>query len=243
METNTPVQPVNPPEIPIQPQPIQPTPVSNQKGFLPIIFGIIVLLLVVGGGAYYLGTQQAQPSTQNNNQQQISPTSTMQNVPTDTPTPTTSSQTQITPQNNQLPTVEYVSPSHHISFKYYPDWKILSVPAPYDGGDVIELQGSNQRLRIYDGGTPNYGFDDFKIVDTTALIGGKSFPAKKYTSQSFGNSFIDIKVQETPYKLYIQYGDAASVGFQGYNQKYDEKVNFESDIDPVQKILQTLTYQ
>ena len=32
---------------------------SNQKGFIPVILGIIILLVVVGG-AYYLGTKQTQ---------------------------------------------------------------------------------------------------------------------------------------------------------------------------------------
>lgn len=61
---NTPTLPVNPSEIPVQAQPIQQPPVNNQKGFLPIIIGVIILLLVVGGGAYYLGTQQNKPTTQ-----------------------------------------------------------------------------------------------------------------------------------------------------------------------------------
>jgi len=61
---NTLTQPVNPPEIPVQPQPIQSPPINNQKSFLLILLGGIVLLLVVGGGAYYLGTQQNKSTNQ-----------------------------------------------------------------------------------------------------------------------------------------------------------------------------------
>ena len=64
MEMNNPVQPVNLSGISIQPQPIQPTPINNQKSFLPIILGIVVLLLIVGGGAYYLGSQKNKPTEQ-----------------------------------------------------------------------------------------------------------------------------------------------------------------------------------
>lgn len=169
-------------------------------------------------------------------------------TPTETPSPTIRVETPA-PESTPTKTPEltaslktYISSSKRITFQYPSDWNILPAPDSYDGGKVIELQGPKQRLRIYDNGTPNYGFDDFTVVDTTATIAGQSYPARKYTSQSFGNSFIDVKVQDTPYKLYIQYGDAASVGFQGFNQKYDEKVIFDSDIAPIQTILSTFKF-
>lgn len=78
MEVNNPTQPVNPTQIPAQSQPTQELPVNNQRGFLPIILGVIVLLLIVGGGAYYLGTQQNKPMNQ-----------AIQQPNTNTDTPTT----------------------------------------------------------------------------------------------------------------------------------------------------------
>lgn len=85
MDMNSPVQPGNPSEIPVQAQPIQP-PVNNQKVLLPIALGIIILLLVVGGGAYYLGTQQSRLADQDAKQPtQVITTSTTQ-IPQPSPT-------------------------------------------------------------------------------------------------------------------------------------------------------------
>jgi len=55
----------NQPETPVQPIS---NPVHNQKGFFPIILGVLVLLLVVGGGAYYLGTQNSRTINQTSQQ-------------------------------------------------------------------------------------------------------------------------------------------------------------------------------
>ena len=82
-------QPIsNPIQTPVQPQ-IQPVSNSliNQKGFLPLIIGMLVLLVVVGGGAYYLGTQnnKTTPIVENTN---IQPTPTTQNNAVTTTSPT-----------------------------------------------------------------------------------------------------------------------------------------------------------
>ena len=37
--------------------------ILNQKGFFPIIIGVIILLLVVAVGAYYLGMQRKNSAT------------------------------------------------------------------------------------------------------------------------------------------------------------------------------------
>lgn len=90
MEMNNPSQPVIPTQVPITPQPPQELPGNNQKGFLPIILGVIVLLVIVGGGAYYLGTQQNKPTNNNllttNPQVTSEPTTTDQTSPSVNPT-------------------------------------------------------------------------------------------------------------------------------------------------------------
>ncbi|MCL5784406.1 MAG: hypothetical protein M1142_03575 [Patescibacteria group bacterium] len=40
------------------------SPVTNQKGFIPLIVGVVIFLIVIAGGAYYLGTQKNQESSQ-----------------------------------------------------------------------------------------------------------------------------------------------------------------------------------
>lgn len=72
MDINNPNQPVNPPETPIQDQSVS-SPVNNQKGFFPIILGVLVLLLIVGAGAYYLGLKGSNLIT-GTNQYSVSPT-------------------------------------------------------------------------------------------------------------------------------------------------------------------------
>jgi hypothetical protein len=63
------------PQVTGEPQqpPIQ-SPVSNQRGFVPLIIGFAILLVVVGIGAYYLGTQKNNQVITNNNQAIPSPT-------------------------------------------------------------------------------------------------------------------------------------------------------------------------
>lgn len=39
-------------------------PVVNQKGFIPLILGVVIILIFAAGGAYYLGTQKNQESSQ-----------------------------------------------------------------------------------------------------------------------------------------------------------------------------------
>ncbi len=62
-EMNNPNQPVNSSQTTIESQSIS-NPANYQKGFFPVILGVLVLLLAVGGGVYYLGTQKNQTTGQ-----------------------------------------------------------------------------------------------------------------------------------------------------------------------------------
>lgn len=75
MESNNSNQPTNSPTIPVHPQSIQ-NPVKTQRGYFPLILGVIVLLIVVAGGAYYLGTQRNQSTPTNIEQNNTTPTIT-----------------------------------------------------------------------------------------------------------------------------------------------------------------------
>ncbi len=113
MDTNDPIQPVNPPENPVQTQPVQ-VPVNNSKSLLPFILGGLVLLGVVGVGAYYLGTQngnKTSPDQSSNVQSTATPQNNTVTNPTDTPIATRS------PQNDETANWKTYS-SSILSFKY-----------------------------------------------------------------------------------------------------------------------------
>lgn len=116
----------NPVQTPVQPEP-QPvsTSIMNQKGFLPLIFGVIILLVVVAGGAYYLGTQQnntiPQPANTNNTNQ-TQPPSTQTSVYT---SPSPANVTWKT-ESVQIQKETAVSGSENISlaFQYPSNWTL-----------------------------------------------------------------------------------------------------------------------
>ncbi len=168
----------------------------------------------------------------------ISPTQT---VPTPTPTPTSiPSPTPIPTQAEEVSTKQYNSPTKRLQFEYPSSW-ILKEEKSDDGkGWIIRLQGPKQGMFIFENTSPLYGFDDFTLVKTTSKIAGKTYSASKYTSDSWKNSFIDVKVQDKPFPLTVQYGDASSWGFIGYDQKYDEIQDFSKVLVPLQKILDSM---
>lgn len=88
MASNTTSQQITPVQT-ISQEPVANSPILNQKGFVPIILGVIVLLIIVAGGAYYLGTRK----NQNN-------PSTLIQVNQTSPTPTTIPQVTSSPITN-----------------------------------------------------------------------------------------------------------------------------------------------
>lgn len=97
--------------------------VSNQKGFIPLMLGVLILLVIVAGGAYYLGTQKNKPagsSSVESNQSTTAPTgSTQYNAPTTNPSSTSDTLT-----NWKL----YTSIKANYSFKYPSEWPLVNVP-------------------------------------------------------------------------------------------------------------------
>lgn len=82
MELDTTNQQATTPAQNNAPEPIVNSSIPNQKGFVPIIIGVLILLIVVAGGAYYLGTKKTNnPSVL---QPSIAPTTT-QATPTSNP--------------------------------------------------------------------------------------------------------------------------------------------------------------
>lgn len=132
--TNNPVAP------PAQPQPqLVPTSITNNKGFLPLVFGVIVLLVAVAGGAYYLGTQK------NNSPSQAVNTNTInQNQPSPTQTTVYSSPSPANvtwkTESVQIQKETAVSGSENISltFQLPSDWKLKTVAKTPNSNNMIK---------------------------------------------------------------------------------------------------------
>lgn len=106
MEMNNPNPTITPSENPVQPQPVS-RPVNNQKGFFPIVLGVLVLLLVVASGAYYFGTQKNNDSTNNNQNTAPTTAATTQALPTSSPTETTNQPVESIPSGWTLKSSTY----------------------------------------------------------------------------------------------------------------------------------------
>lgn len=141
MENENLSQPTNnPAETAVQPQP-QPvtTSIVNQKGFLPLVFGVIVLLVVVAGGAYYLGTQ-------NNNSipQAVNTNTENQNqpLPTQTTIKSSPSPANVTwkTESVQIQKETAVSGSENISlaFQLPSDWTLKTVAKVSNSNNMIK---------------------------------------------------------------------------------------------------------
>jgi hypothetical protein len=161
MEVNN-SQPVNPPEITAQPQPIQP-PINNRKVFFPIILGGVVLLLVVGGGAYYLGTQQNNNSPITNPQVTLEPKTTDQISPSVNPTSNVIQPTQNPTASSNI----VVIPSNWKQFTATdPDFELkstMSMPPGYSfrfTGSEFTIQNDSDATELWDYSSSVYRDND-----------------------------------------------------------------------------------
>lgn len=115
--------PAQPTQVPNQPVS---TPITNQKGFFPIIIGVIILVLVVGAGAYYLG-QQSSKKTQSSEQQQTitnpttAPTQPSSSTNTVTTEPATSLPSGWTYKSNGECAVKFAIPPKQAPYYQVPD--------------------------------------------------------------------------------------------------------------------------
>ncbi len=75
-------------------EPVANLSIPSQRGFVPVIIGVIVLLIIVAGGAYYLGTKSI-----NNNQYQTNQPS----ASSTTPVPTNYNQSSISIPSSPQP--------------------------------------------------------------------------------------------------------------------------------------------
>lgn len=146
MEDNVINRSVNPAETTTLPTS---NPVNNQKGFFPVILGVLLLLVIIAGGAYYLGTQTSTTSTQ--------PPTNQNNVRTN---PTQTPEITQVPQTNDsiVNWKTYTSTKAKYSFKYPTEWPLVNVP-PSQGCDVCVEQ-----INITFKYNPNSGDGNVAIV-------------------------------------------------------------------------------
>ncbi|CAN5118759.1 hypothetical protein BH11PAT1_BH11PAT1_6460 [soil metagenome] len=149
MDINNTKSPISPSETPIQTQSSS-NLTHNQRGFFPLILGLLVPLLLVGGGAYYLGTQN-KISTQNvNTPPTITPSNTVQ--PSTTVSPPSSPEKIIRKvsekegsfliQKINLSTVE------GLWYEQYPIENVAGTPKTLNIGDDIgySCEGISEKL-------------------------------------------------------------------------------------------------
>lgn len=180
MEENNPNQPANPAENSVQTQ-ITPNQVHNQRGFFPIVLGILVLLIVVGGGAYYLGTQNGRTTSQgqNNPQSTINPENTVA-IPTSTPT-----DTQTTSDTETVNWKTYADTRNNFSIKYPSGWT--------EKGPVAD----NDTTLVYLHADESFGEGPEPIQYYVWIYSDSKLPSAKLTKESLG-AYTIYKTDELP---------------------------------------------
>jgi hypothetical protein len=130
----------------VPPETIVNSPISNQRGFVPVILGVVILLTVVAGGAYYLGTKSTRLSESQSTQITQNPTTAPVVNNTNDSTPT------MAPTVNEFSNWKtYTNTAFKYTLKYPVDWQIgvkgnadpntfpspfFSSPCTYDRGDL-----------------------------------------------------------------------------------------------------------
>lgn len=214
----------------------------NSRGIIHLGVLVFILIFAALGLVFYSISNNNNRNTDYSNKT-IQPLNTIS--PNPTTTPLQNSQLNYTLESNDDPllTKTYKSATGRLSFKTYPNWIVKNPENTWsEEGLVHMVQGPKQMLRLYENTSPIHAFDDFITEPINVTVSGKSFNATKWTSQSWNNSFVEVQIQESPYELHVEYGDAASVGFIGYDQEYDDVVDFEEDIKPIMVILESLKY-
>lgn len=263
MKLDTTSQQVTTPAQSNTPEPLVNSPISNQKGFVPIIIGVI-LSIFVAGGAYYLGTQQQSSSsnqTQNtSNNPAIEQTTANSKV---TSTPEQGDET----SNWKL----YSNTAFKYSLKYPTVWEIgvkggadpntflspyFSSPCVYDRGDLctqMNVQATDMNaLKQTD---PYYyktiqPFDPSFIINLTGSnpdrvtnkismkVGGEEAVGFDYFQSNYGNSgrlLYVVVVNNNGMKYTITYEESQKNRMIKSSSDWQDKSQFD-------EILSTLTF-
>lgn len=134
--------------------------VSNHRGYIPIILGVIVLMLIIGGaGAFFMGTKNKSTFVQPT----ISPKQSVVEKPTPTPIW----------KLHDNGTISFEYPSNLIVM----DGDFTAVRASQTGGNIVLISAANL--------LPSSTIPTIKITQQNVIVAGIS--AKQYTITQPGN--------------------------------------------------------
>lgn len=142
--------------------------VSNQKGFMPLILGVVILLIIVAGGAYYLGSK----NTNLTSKPQIQQPATSATTPTSNPITSTGDST--------AGWKVYISTEGKYSIQYPQDWvvEVYKEKYPYNtsydkGYIVFQTRATTAKEKADDApGLPvDMGTGLVKIISTNSMRG------------------------------------------------------------------------
>ena len=143
-------------------------PVSNRKGFMPLILGVAILLIIVAGGAYYLGSK----NTNLTSKPQIQQPATSVTTPTSNPITST--------EDFTAGWKTYASTEGKYSIKYLQDWVVevykekYPYNTSYDKGYIIfQTRATTAKEKADDApGLPvDMGTGSIKIINTNSMRG------------------------------------------------------------------------
>lgn len=229
----------NPVTTPVQPQPQSvSTSITNHKGFLPLVFGILVLLVAVAGGAYYLGTKNSQITPQSNIQPTTMPQNEIGANPTVSPT-SGSSQADKTANWNTYADATY-------TFKYPKDWTVKpgsKETEEYFQGDYVEIIAPSPTVSIQiSPSQPPYGFGgpmETKFESISINTNQSTYESKESTRVENGitKSFVDLAIPHTGKEYHVLFGTGYPVN-DDQNSSYSDYQQYK---DTILEILSTLT--
>ena len=161
METVNPNQSPDSSENPVQTRTVL-NQANNQRGFFPIILGVLILLIVVGAGVYYLGIQNDKTIIKNKD---IQPKTNIQNTVTGA---SEASDISVVTRDPQIFTIDnwkvHMDDEYRITISYPPNWSVSSYTKNETEVPRILLVNGGTSLFFYPYSNPDAGECPVKVI-------------------------------------------------------------------------------